>query len=189
MKKKKVWLAGLAVFLALALNVQLVFAHESVTVGDYTFEIGWLDEPPITGQRNAVVLNIYETSGTEEKPVEDVSRLSLNIAYGGQTKHLELQPLGEDTPGQFISPIVPMIAGEYTVNVTGTLGDTDVNVEVNPEEVQATDALDFPADAQRSASESKDAQLGLVGWLAIAGLVSGLAGLTLSLVNLRDKSK
>jgi hypothetical protein len=188
MSKKYLWIAGLVAFLALVLNFQPAYAHESVTVGDYTLEIGWMAEPPLANQRNAIVLNVSETNGAEEQPVEDISGLSLSIEYGGQTKPLELQPLGEDTPGQFIAPIVPLIPGEYTVVVAGKLGDTDVNVEVHPEEVQAADMLDFPKDSLEATPASRSEGLGLVGWLAVAGLVSGLAGLVLSLLNLRKNS-
>ena len=67
------------------------------------------------------------------------------------------------------------------MNVVGKLEDTDVNVQVQPEEVQAADTLEFP----KSSQSQQSAGFGLVGWLAIAGLVCGLAGLTLSIVNLR----
>jgi hypothetical protein len=184
MNIKLVSVACLVALIALAVGFQTVYAHESVTVGDYTLEIGWVEEPPIAGQRNAVVVNVSEDKGSGEQPVEDVSGLVVSIAYGGQTETLELQPLGEDTPGQFIAPIVPMIAGEYTVDLGGKLGDTQVSAQVTPEEVQASNSLDFPnADGSQ-----QGAGLGLVGWMAIAGLASGLAGLLLSLVNMRKRS-
>ena len=108
----------------------------------------------------------------EGEPVEDVSGLTVSVEYGGETKTLTLQPLGEDTHGQYVAPILPTIAGEYTVTVVGKLEDTDVNIQVQPEEVQAADTLEFP----KSSQSQQSADFGLVGWLAIAGLVSGLAG-------------
>src|SRR6186997_1097056 len=117
MKKRNLSIAGLICLIALALNFQLALAHQSITVGDYTLEIGWLSEPPIVGQQNAIVVNVSTTSGGQ--PVEDVSSLTVTVSYGGQDKTLTLQPLGEDTPGQFVAPIVPTVPGQYTIKLGG----------------------------------------------------------------------
>ena len=92
MKKKFLWLALLVVFVTLSLNVQSALAHESITVGDYTLEVGWLTEPPVVGQHNAIVVNV-STSG--EQPVEDISSLTLTISYGGRETALTLEPVDE----------------------------------------------------------------------------------------------
>ena len=112
MKKPLLWLVGILVSLALILNVQPALAHESITVGDYTLEVGWLSEPPVVGQHNAIVVNV--TTG-EEQPVEDISSLTLTISYGGQQKTLTLEPVDEHSPGQYMAPILPTVAGEYSV--------------------------------------------------------------------------
>jgi hypothetical protein len=179
MNQKKLWIAGLISLIALTLNFQLVFAHESITVGDYTIEIGWVNEPPIVGQQNAIVVNVSTTS--DEQPVEDVSGLTVAVSYGGQDKTLTLQPLAEDTPGQFVAPILPTVPGQYTVNLGGKLGDTDVKVDVQPEEVQAADVLQFPSVA--SAKQSAD--LGMMNWLIYLSLLIGLIALVLGVIALR----
>ena len=58
MKKKILLNALLVALIALAISFQIVLAHETVTVGDYEIEIGWVSEPPIVGQQNAVVVNV-----------------------------------------------------------------------------------------------------------------------------------
>src|SRR5690242_12865928 len=141
MKKPLLWLVGILVSLALILNVQPALAHESITVGDYTLEVGWLSEPPVVGQHNAIVVNV--TTG-EEQPVEDISSLTLTISYGGQQKTLTLEPVDEHSPGQYLAPILPTVAGEYSVIFGGTLGDTAVDAETHVEEVQTADTVAFP---------------------------------------------
>lgn len=106
---------------ALLLNFQLALAHESVTVGDYEIEIGWVDEPAIVGQQNAIAINVSNTSSGEPQPVEDVSSLTVTVSYGGQSKELTLEPLGEDTPGQFAAPSFPL----SLVNPIGQTGWTN----------------------------------------------------------------
>ena len=179
MNKKLFISAGLFAIVALLLNLQLAFAHESITVGDYTVEVGWLSEPPIVGQQNAIVVNVSKTS--DEQPVEDVSSLTVTVSYGGQEKALTLQPLGEDTPGQFVAPILPAVPGQYTVNLGGKLGDTDVKVDVQPEEVQAASTLQFPSIA----SEEQSANLGVLNWLIYISLLIGLIALVLGVMALR----
>jgi|KBSSwiStaDraftv2_1062776.scaffolds.fasta_scaffold285914_2 LysM repeat protein len=182
MNKKKLWIAGLISLITLTLNFQLVFAHESITVGDYTVEIGWLSEPPIVGQQNAIVVNVSTTS--DEQPVEDVSALTVTVSYGGQDKTLTLQPLGEDTPGQFIAPILPTVPGQYTVKLGGTLGETAVDTQVDPEEVQSADTLAFPSGASAESAE-QSANAGMMNWLIYLSLLIGLIALVLGVMSLR----
>ena len=182
MKKRFFVTACLIALVTILTSYSIVLAHESVTVGDYTVEIGWVNEPPLVGQQNAIVVNVSTTS--DEQPVEDVSGLTVAVSYGGQNKTLTLQPLGEDTPGQFVAPILPTIPGQYTVNLGGKLGDTDVKVDVQPEEVRAADILQFPSAAS-AASAQQSADLGVMNWLIYISLLIGLIALVLGVMALR----
>ena len=176
--------ACLLVIVALVLNFQPALAQESITVGEYTIEIGWLGEPPVAGQQNAIAVNV---SKGEEEPVEDVASLTVTISYGGQEKTLTLQPLGEETPGQFVAPILPTVPGKYTLKLGGTLGDTAVDAEVEPEEVQPADTLQFPSEASASPAgpAGQSADLGYMNWLIYLSLLIGLIALILGVMALR----
>ena len=182
MNKRIFRLAGFFALIALIVNFQIAFAHESITVGDYTVELGWLSEPPIVGQQNAIVVNVSTTS--DGQPVEDVSGLTVTISYGGQTKTLALQPLGEDTPGQFVAPIIPTVPGEYTVILGGTLGTTSVNADTHVEEVQPADMLQFPLDTNTT-STGQSTDLGTLNWLIYLSLLIGMTALVLAVMALR----
>ena len=57
-----------AVFLALiclSFATNTALAHTRVEVGPYAFVIGWLQEPAIVGERNALTIEITE----DEQPV------------------------------------------------------------------------------------------------------------------------
>jgi len=183
MNKKNLGVAALLCFIILMLNFQIALAHESITVGDYTLEIGWLSEPPIVGQQNAIVVNVSTTA--DQQPVEDVSTLTVTISYGGQNKTLTLQPLGEDTPGQFVAPILPTVPGEYTVILGGKLGDTTADAETHVEEVQPAATLQFPSVN----SEQQSADLGVMHWLIYLSLMIGMIALILGVMALRAKSQ
>jgi hypothetical protein len=179
MSTGKLSIAGLVCLIVLVLRVQPALAHEEITVGDYTIETGWLSEPPVVGQQNAIVVNVAHTS--DGQPVEDVSGLTVTLSYGGQEKALTLQPLGEDTPGQFTAPVIPTIPGQYTLKLGGTLGDTAVDAEVEPEEVGSADTLQFP----NPETTEENTNAGMASWLVYLSLALGAIALVLSILALR----
>ena len=93
------------------------------------------------------------------------------MVYGDQSKFLTLQPLGEDTPGQFIAPILPSIPGTYTLRLSGTLGETPVQAEVQPEEVQPAGSIQFPQAPSPSGEGTN--------WMGLAGVALGALGTVL----------
>ena len=181
MNKKLLITACLLAMIALLTSYQTALAHETITVGDYELEIGWVEEPPIVGQQNAILVIVSDISAGEAQPVEDVSSLTVTVSYGGQSKELTLQPLGEDTPGQFMAPILPTVPGEYTITLGGQLGDTAVDAEVIPEEVESADTLQFPSVE----SSAQSADLGMINWLIYLSLLVGLIALVLAVMALR----
>ena len=170
----------IALCMALAV-IGIASAHTTVHNGPYNVEVGWLDEPPIVGQMNGIVMNLSTNDAAATPVTTSTSGLTMTVSYGGQSKVLTLQPLGEDTPGQYVAPILPSVAGLYTVDVTGTLGTTAVKVEAQPEEVLSPDTVQFPSAAATSSGNS----LGLAGWLGVAGLVIALAAVVLGILALR----
>ena len=133
------------------------------------------------GQQNAILVIVSNTNEGEAQPVEDVSLLTVTVSYGGQSKELTLQPLGEEIPGQFVAPILPTVAGQYTLTLGGKLGDTGVEAEVEPEEVQPTDTLQFPSvEAAQPGAESAPTD-----WLTWLSLLIALIGGGLGVIALR----
>ncbi len=163
--------------LAIFSAVQVASAHETVSVGDYAVEYGWVSEPAVVGQPNAVVINLTSTiTPTTGTPAEiDISGLQIMVVFGPQSKQLVLQPLGENTPGQYIAPVTPMLPGIYTIHLGGSIGSTAFNTDVQPEEVKTADVVQFPA-VDPTAASATTPTLGLAGWLGIAGIVLGAFG-------------
>jgi hypothetical protein len=183
---KMIVVLGLLVGILLIANVAL--AHETITVGDYAVEYGWINEPAVVGQPNAVVIiitsNISQTNSTSSEV--DPSGLQISVVFGPQTKVLSLQPLGENTPGQYIAPMTPMLPGVYTIHLGGNIGTTAFNTDVQPEEVKTADVVQFPASDPAQAASSSSG-LGLSGWLGIAGIVLGAFGTILGLLSFARK--
>jgi hypothetical protein len=174
----------LSLLVGILLIATLVSAHEMITVGDYSVEYGWLNEPAVVGQPNAVVINI--TSNISSTAEIDTSALVIRVVFGPQSKDLALQPLGENTPGQYVAPMTPMLPGVYTVHLGGNIGTTSFNTDVQPEEVKTADVVQFPA-VDPPAAASTSGTLGLAGWLGIAGIVLGAFGTVLGLISFSRK--
>ncbi len=191
MKRQVRLIVVLTVLLALLALPGVAWAHQNVTVGDFTVEYGWVNEPAVVGQPNAVVINITpkDFSGGEgtQPPEQDVSAFTVMAMFGGQSKMLELQPLGENTPGQFIAPITPMRPGVYTIHLGGKIGATDFNTDVTPEEVKTSDIVQFPV-LDTSAANQAGPALDVWGVLSIVGVILGAAGTLMGLVLLTRKT-
>ena len=110
----KRWSTVVIFVAALLLNIGIAAAHEKLTVGPYSLEVGWVDEPPVVGLKNAVAVNISTSDG---RPVENVSTLMVAVSMGGQDKKIDLHPLGENTPGQYAADFIPTVRGTYTVKL------------------------------------------------------------------------
>ena len=188
--RRKLFLATcLFVLASLFFGVRPVSANTTIQIGEYNVEIGWLTSPPIAGQQNGIVVNVSsrDDPDSDENGTIDVSALKVAVLYGGETRTLTLRPLGENTFGQFVAPILPTRPGQYTVRLSGNLGDLkNISGEVQPEQVVATNVLQFP---QAAPAQSQAGSFGLIGWLAVIGMVSGLAGLLVAVMVLRKKPK
>ncbi len=181
--KKWGWALIVASLVALAAPLS-AWAHEKVTVGPYTLEVGWVDEPPLVGVKNGVSLGVVTTS--DDRPVEDVSGLVVTVSTGGKEKQLELHPAGEDTPGLYAADFIPTVRGVYTVKLSGKIGDTDVNTSVDIEEVVSASGLQFPeplpdAAALDQAVSQASAAVSSANTLAVIALIVGVAGVLLGI--------
>jgi hypothetical protein len=153
-------------------------AHESRTVGPYTFIVGWVSEPAVVGQSNGLDLTVTETDG--DKAVSGLEKtLVAEVITGGgaKTRRLELAPDG-DQPGHYTSGFVPTRVGDYTFHISGMAGTTkiDEKFESGPNRFDpVTDivGLEFPDQIPSTADLAQqlaDASTKLTIALAIAGL-------------------
>ncbi len=188
MKRKSLLFVLLIICL---INANVAFAHQGITIGQYKLEVGWADEPAIVGMKNAVFISI---ATADDKPVENVSTLNVTVSMGGQDKPLELRPLGENTPGQYVADFIPTRRGTYTVKLSGKIESTDANSSVDIEETVDASSLQFPSiDQQTSASDLQkqltdlSSHIGSVHGFAIAGLALAVIALALAGSSLRKK--
>jgi hypothetical protein len=176
---------------ALSVTALPVLAHEDVEVGPYALEVGWVDEPPLAGVKNAVFLSVVEKESGQ--PVEDISDLQVAISAGGSVKVLTMRPLGEETPGQFAGDFIPTRRGVYTVKLTGKIEETDFNVSQDIEEAEEAASIQFPeplpdALAMNHAVEEAQAKASTAQTLAVIGIAVGVVGLALGALGMWRRS-
>lgn len=137
---------ALGAFLLLAAGmVAPSFAHTTISVDKYDIEAGWGVEPPIVGLRNSLVVSVQERGEIEGQytgVTHAMRGMEATAFYGGESKVVSFSP--EDRPGHYYSPIIPTKTGTYLVQLQGDLRGTPVDIKIPIEDVEHTDALDFP---------------------------------------------
>jgi hypothetical protein len=168
-------LAALLLMAGVALARPL--AHERIVSGDYALTLGWLEEPPIVGFKNAALVEV--ATAKDDKPVEGAEgTLTAQIVYGGKSKDLLLQPV-EGQPGAYTGDFIPTRRGTYTLKIGGAINGQPIDVSSEIEEVGSLDSLTFPEpqiDLQKSI-DALQSELNTTRLFAIVGMVLGLIGL------------
>jgi hypothetical protein len=184
----------LGVLLTLAVS-GIALAHEVREVGDYTFVVGFIDEPVFAGQKSGLEFSV---SAGDEQPVEGLEEtLQAEVTYEGETQALPVSPRF-GVPGWYESVFFPTAAGQYTFHIFGEIEGVGVDESFTSGEETFGDVADaasgqFPVvfpptgdvvrDAEAGADAAGTATLALV--LGGAGLLVGLVALGLTLARRR----
>lgn len=186
--------AVLGAVLTTLVGIGAASAHEHRDVGDYTFTVGFLEEPVFSGQKSGLELGVERG----EEPVEGLEEtLQAEVTFDGQSRDLEISPVfGE--PGAYQSVFFPTAAGPYTFHVFGDVEGTavDESFTSGPDTfsevadvaggqfpVQFPSTGDVVRDAEAGAGAATTATIALV--LGGAGLLAGLVALGLTLARRR----
>ena len=182
-RRKSVAIATVAILLAVILIVvsaRSALAHTRVEVGPYVIVVGWLVEPPIIGERNALTVAITR----EDQPVEGVeATLDAELLYAGRSFRTNLNPT--ETPGLYTAEIFPTVRGQYAVRLFGSLEDMAIDEVIEPEEVFPADRIQFPEPQPDPRELQEDItalelELQTARTLALAGVGIGVLGLVVA---------
>src|SRR5437764_2675628 len=144
-------MAVLAVVVSsLALSSNLALGHERRTVGQYTFVVGWINEPSYVNILNSLDLTVTETTGA--KPVEGLEKtLKADLTFGGSTTPQPLTIAARfGLPGKYSGYVLPTKVGDYTFHITGMVGtmNVDEKFESGPGRfgsIESTESLQYPS--------------------------------------------
>ncbi len=185
-------IASIALALALTLLASgVVLAHENRAVGKYRVTVGFVTEPALMGQPNAIDFRVVVSD--TQKPVEGLEKtVKAEVIFGGRTLPVALASrFGQH--GAYAGYFIPTKAGTYIFHFTGQIEDTkfDEKFESGPgrfNDVQDTTEMQFPEKAPAAgdtAAQLKAAQdaassaqtLAYVGiGLGVLGIIIGALG-------------
>ena len=121
-------------------------AHILKTFNNVSVKIGWVNEPPLVGDTNAIQLFIYNGTDDTAPPIANtgLDNMKVTIQYGGQSKALNFDA-SDDTPGEYDTAIIPTQIGTYNVIIQGTIAGVTIPPTTYPmQEVEAKDKYNFP---------------------------------------------
>lgn len=165
--------ARLAVAVAMALAAAAAFsmpaaqAHTVDAVGDYRLEIGWMNEPVVSGETNGIELYI---SPLEPCPGTDIAmdcaasqefaggivgledEIKVQLVYQGETIWL---PLAADhnIAGKYYAFVDPTASGYYQANIVGEIDGTRLSLSMHPPRVDERLYIEFPVPADAELRE------------------------------------
>ena len=121
-------------------------AHTTKVFGNIAVKIGWVHEPPLVGDTNAVQIFVYNGTSDSAPPIANtgLDNMTETIQYGGQSKTLSFDA-SDDTPGEYDSAVRPSQAGTYNMIIKGEIGGTTIPPTTYPlQDVETKDAYYFP---------------------------------------------
>jgi hypothetical protein len=140
----------LFLFSLLAFDINKVYGHTEIKVGNYTIEAGWIEEPPLLNNLNEIVIGVSENDNPVRNAMKD---LAININYGGLDKKLNFIP-SEESAGQYLADIIPSQLGTYSINLKGTIGTQSINNDIQIEDIEDAAKLTFPLVSAEDSSNN-----------------------------------
>jgi hypothetical protein len=146
------------------------FGHTLDSVGEYRLEIGWMNEPVVSGETNAIELYVSPL-----EPGLELEKQQFKDGVTGLHKTLKMQlvykdekimlPLSEDhnIPGKYYAFVNPTVSGYYQANILGKIGDTTVSISMHPPKVGERSYIEFPEPSDITLTQLIDGHTTLLG--------------------------
>ena len=155
----------------------IAYGHTVDAVGEYRVEIGWMNEPVVSGETNALELYIsplvdcpdisisMECANSQEfqNGIEGLRKL-LKVQFVYDKTQTITLPLVDDhdVPGKYYAFITPTVSGYFQANLIGKFLDTPVNLSMHPPPIVERSYIEFPELANLALTEVIDDNTKLV---------------------------
>ena len=155
----------------------IVYGHTVDAVGEYRIEIGWMNEPVVSGDTNGLELYVSPLVACPDIsiPLECANSQEFQNGIEGLRKLLKIQfvydktqtitlPLVSDhnIPGKYYAFITPTVSGYFQANLIGKILDTPVNLSMHPPPIAERSYIEFPELSDLALSEVIDDNTKLV---------------------------
>ena len=160
----------------------IAYAHTVDAVGEYRVEIGWMNEPVVSGETNALELYVspLNTCPDISIPLECANSQEFQNGIEGLRKLLKIQfvydktqtitlPLvnDHDIPGKYYAFITPTVSGYFQANLIGKILDTPTNLSMHPPPIAERSYIEFPELSDLALTEVIDDNAKLVERITI----------------------
>ena len=160
----------------------IAYGHTVDAVGEYRVEIGWMNEPVVSGETNALELYVspLTTCPDISIPLECANSQEFQNGIEGLRKLLKIQfvydktqtitlPLvnDHDIPGKYYAFITPTVSGYFQANLIGKILDTPANLSMHPPPIAERSYIEFPELSDLALTEVIDDNAKLVERITI----------------------
>ena len=119
-------------------------AHIIKHFGDIQIQVGWVTEPPFTGQLNNALVGVNQTSGKTQTPIINaLENMNILVKYGSVTKALDFLP-SPTQDGVYLGQLIPTRVGSYYLVLNGTIQGQKINSQIPLDLVASSQTLAFP---------------------------------------------
>ena len=155
----------------------IAYGHTVDAVGEYRVEIGWMNEPVMSGDTNGLELYVSPLVDCPDIsiPLECANSQEFQNGIEGLRKLLKIQfvydktqtitlPLIDDhnIPGKYYAFITPTVSGYFQANLIGKILDTPVNLSMHPPPIAERSYIEFPELSNLALNEVIDDNTKLV---------------------------
>ncbi len=154
----------------------IAYGHTVDAVGEYRIEIGWMNEPVVSGETNAIEFyvsplitcpEISEASKCAESQkfqngISDLRKtVKIKLIYKDENITLPLSP-DHNIPGKYYAFVNPTVSGFYQANILGTIIDTPISLSMHPPKVDERSYIEFPEPADITITQMIDGHTALI---------------------------
>ncbi|WP_255465082.1 hypothetical protein [Nitrosopumilus sp. b3] len=145
------------------------YGHTVDSVGEYRVEIGWMNEPVVSGETNAIEFFVsplepgleLEDQVFKNGIVGLKKTVKIKLIYKDESITLPLSP-DHNIPGKYYAFINPTISGFYQANILGTIEDTPISLSMHPPKVEERAYIEFPEPSDLTLNQIIDGHTALI---------------------------
>ena len=147
----------------------IAYGHTIDSVGEYRVEIGWMNEPIVSGETNAIEFYVSPLEPGIE--LEDQvfqngitglkNTVKIKLIFKDESITLPLSP-DHDISGKYYAFVNPTVSGFYQANILGTIVDTPISLSMHPPKVAERSYIEFPEPSNITITQMIDGHTALI---------------------------
>jgi hypothetical protein len=154
----------------------VAYGHTVDSVGDYRVEIGWMNEPVVSGETNALefyaspliscpeILESLKCAESQkfQNGIEGLKKtVKIQLIFKDEILTLPLSP-DHDIPGKYYAFVNPTVSGFYQANILGIIEDTPISLSMHPPKVDERAYIEFPEPSDLTLTQIIDGHTSLI---------------------------